>query len=345
LGTIAETIPADARRAENLLEHGLIDMVVPRSKLRSTLSLLLSLAAPLGKSADLPDVKLRRVVKNSLPAAAVVSLARDPRRPHASDYIQRLFTAFVELHGDRSYRDDPAIIGGFAVFHGKTVLIVAQQGGIMPFPEAYRKTRRLMSLAGKFRLPVIAFVDTPGAHPGLEAEYRGTAIAIAECMAAFAKANVPIVSVVIGEGGSGGALALGIADAVLMQENAIYSVISPEGAAAILLQDATKSSELSAALKLCAKDLLELGIIDDIVPEPPGGAHLDPDGAAHLLGDRLIYHLARVLKIKTRKLVARRWERFRSMGKFERGWSRMARSLMERVRPESQETQASDTKP
>ncbi|MBI2149902.1 MAG: acetyl-CoA carboxylase carboxyl transferase subunit beta [Acidobacteria bacterium] len=330
-GTIAEKIPQEARRAETLLEHGLIDLVVHRLKLKSRLSLLLAFLRR-NSSVKLPAVRPRSPVQRSASPAEVLGLARHPQRPRARDYIERLFTEFLELHGDRSYRDDPAVIGGLAAFHGLPVLVVAQQGGAMPFPEGYRKAQRLLRLASKFRLTVISFVDTPGAHPGLEAEYRGIPMAIAESLAILSTLEVPILNIVIGEGGSGGALALGIADVILMQENAIYSVISPEGAAAILHQDPARSPEIVSALKLQAQDLLELGVIDDIVAEPAGGAHLDPGGAADALAERMLYHLRHISEFKPKKLVAQRLERFRSIGKFEKGWMRIVRNMLDRLR-------------
>ena len=205
-------------------------------------------------------------------------------------------------------------------------------GHQMPLPEGYRKALRLMRLAAKCSLPVVTFVDTPGAFPGLEAEHRGIALTIGESLAALARLEVPVINVVIGEGGSGGALALGLADVILMQENAIYSVISPEGAAAILLRDSSRNDELLAGLRLRSHDLLELGIIDDIVPEPPGGAQRDADAAARLLTERIVYHLARQSSIKPKRLVRNRAKRFQSIGRFERGIVRKAQALLERIR-------------
>ena len=269
-GTISEAIPEDARRAEVLLEHGMIDMVVPRRSLRNLLAVLVSQLAR-DRSTEWPPVHVAPSPKPSRSAAEVLELARSPDRPRARDYTARIFASFVELHGDRCYGDDPAILAGLADLQGRPVVLIAQGGQVMPLPEGYRKAHRLLRLAEKFRLPVITLVDTPGAFPGLEAEHRGIALTIGENLSTLAMLQVPIVNIVIGEGGSGGALALGLADAILMQENAIYSVISPEGAAAILLRDPARSQELLPALKFRAHDLLELGVIDDIVPEPPGG--------------------------------------------------------------------------
>jgi len=326
--TIAETIPEDARRAEDLLKHGLIDMVVPRAELRKILELLLTTARP-RRIYAFPRMQDRRAPRRASPAAAdAVALARHPNRPRSRDYIERLFSGFVEFHGDRAYRDDPTIITGVAVLSGNPVVLVAQEGLAMSFPEGYRKARRLLLFAAKFHLPVITFVDTPGAHPGLEADYRGVGMAIADCLATLATLEVPILAIVIGEGGSGGALALTVADTILMQENAIYSVISPEGAAAILYRDLSPSAELLPALKLRAQDLLDLKIIDDIVPEPPGGAHLAVEDAVQLLRDKMMLRLSEIVRVAPRKLVSRRLKRFRSIGQFEKEWLTLARRLL-----------------
>lgn len=330
-GTISETIPEDARRAEVLLEHGMIDMVVPRRSLRNLLAVLVSQLTR-DRSTEWPPVHVAPSPKPSRSAAEVLELARSPDRPRARDYTERIFASFVELHGDRCYGDDPAILAGLADLQGRPVVLIAQGGQVMPLPEGYRKAHRLLRLAEKFRLPVITLVDTPGAFPGLEAEHRGIALTIGENLSTLAMLQVPIVNVVIGEGGSGGALALGLADAILMQENAIYSVIAPEGAAAILLRDPSRSQELLPALKFRAHDLLELGVIDDIVPEPPGGAHRDADAAARLVLERILHHLSRLASVKPKKLVRRRLQRYRGIGKFERGLMRKVRGLMNMIR-------------
>lgn len=331
-GTIAEAIPADARRAEVLLKHGMIDMVVPRPALRSTLAMLL------GRLADKPKASWPRVrpaptpKTPPLPPDEVLALARAPDRPRSRDYLERLFHAFIELHGDRCYGDDPAILTGTAELHGRAVVLIAQGGQMMPYPEGYRKAHRVLRLAEKFGLPVVTLVDTPGAFPGLEAEHRGIALTIGENLANLAALRVPIINVVIGEGGSGGALALGLADVILMQQHAIYSVIAPEGAAAILLRDPDRSADLLKGLRLRAHDLLELGIIDDIVPEPPGGAQRDPDAAARLLLERLVHHLGRLSGIRPTRLVRERAERFQKIGRFERGIVHRVRDLVHRWR-------------
>src|SRR5690348_11493412 len=215
-----------------------------------------------------------------------VLLARHPKRPHAIDYIERIFTEFSELHGDRYFGDDPAIVAGFAFFDGKPIVIVAEQKGRdtkqklhrnfgMPKPEGYRKALRVMQLAAKFKRPVITFLDTPGAYPGIDAEERGQAEAIARNLREMSRLPTSIICVCIGEGGSGGALALGVGNVVLMLENAVYSVISPESCAAIIYRDSGKAEQAAAALRLTAEDLLGLELIDEVVPEPPGGAQED----------------------------------------------------------------------
>src|SRR5690242_2639239 len=227
-----------------------------------------------------------------------VQLARHPKRPHALDYIQRLFTDFEEIHGDRAFADDPAIVAGFAQFEGRPVMLVAEQKGRdtkqklhrnfgMPKPEGYRKALRVMQIAAKFGRPVITFLDTPGAYPGIDAEERGQAEAIARNLREMARLPIPVIAVCIGEGGSGGALALGVANRVCMLENSVYSVISPESCAAIIYRDSAKAEQAAEALKVTAPDLLSFGLIDGIIPEPPGGAQEDPDAAAELLRKKL----------------------------------------------------------
>src|ERR1700726_1862110 len=227
-----------------------------------------------------------------------VQLARHPKRPHTLDYIERLFADFQEIHGDRLYGDDPAIVCGAAFFEGRPIMIVGEQKGRdtkqklhrnfgMPKPEGYRKAIRVMQLAAKFRRPVITFLDTPGAYPGIDAEERGQAEAIARNLREMARLPVPVVVACIGEGGSGGALALGVGNIVLMLENAVYSVISPESCASIIYRDSGKAEQAAAALRLTAEDLLSLELIDGIVPEPPGGAQEDPSAAAEYLRGHL----------------------------------------------------------
>jgi acetyl-CoA carboxylase carboxyl transferase subunit alpha len=254
-----------------------------------------------------------------------VELARHDERPYTLDYVERLFEDFVELHGDRLYRDDPAIVGGWARLDGTSVMVIGHQKGRdtkdnlyrnfgMAHPEGYRKAMRLMRMAAKFGAPVVTLVDTPGAYPGLGAEERGQAEAIAKSLIEMASLPTPIITAVIGEGGSGGALAVGLADKVLMLENSVYSVISPEGCAAILWKDASQRERAAEALKITAQDLLSLGVIDEIIPEPPGGAHADPEAAATSLGDALERHMGQLRKFKIDKLLKRREEKYLSMG-------------------------------
>ncbi len=261
------------------------------------------------------------------PAWRRVQLARHPKRPHSLDYIQRLFTDFQEIHGDRSFGDDPAIVAGLAQFEGKPLMVVAEQKGRdtkqklfrnfgMPKPEGYRKALRVMQMADKFHRPVVTFLDTPGAYPGIDAEERGQAEAIARNLREMARLGVPVVVVCIGEGGSGGALALGVGNIVLMMENAVYSVISPESCAAIIYRDSGKAEQAAAALKLTAPDLLELKLIDGIVPEPPGGAQEDPDAAAESLRQQLRRSLSELQDLSPDQLVQHRYAKFRKMGNF-----------------------------
>ena len=269
--------------------------------------------------------ELRGDIYKNLTPMQRVQVARHPKRPYTLDYVNTVFTDFVELHGDRLFRDDPAIVGGWARLDGMSVMVIGHQKGRdtkenlhrnfgMAHPEGYRKALRLMALAEKFGAPVITLVDTPGAYPGLGAEERGQAEAIARNLVEMATLRTPIVTAVIGEGGSGGALAVGLADRVLMFENSVYSVISPEGCAAILWKDATQRERAAEALKITADDLLELGVIDDIIPEPAGGAHADPESAAEALGDALRRHARLLRKTKIEKLLKRREEKYLSMG-------------------------------
>jgi acetyl-CoA carboxylase carboxyl transferase subunit alpha len=269
--------------------------------------------------------ELRVEVYKNLTPMQRVQVARHPKRPYPLDYLNTVFTDFVELHGDRLFRDDPAIVGGWARLDGVTVMAIGHQKGRdtkenlrrnfgMAHPEGYRKAMRLMHLAEKFDAPVITLVDTPGAYPGLGAEERGQAEAIARSLIDMASLKTPIITAVIGEGGSGGALAVGLADRVLMFENSVYSVISPEGCAAILWKDATQRERAAEALKITAKDLLELGVIDEIIPEPAGGAHADPETAAESLSEALKRHLRQLTKLKIDKLLKRREEKYLSMG-------------------------------
>jgi acetyl-CoA carboxylase carboxyl transferase subunit alpha len=275
--------------------------------------------------------ELRSEIYRNLTPVQKVQVARNSRRPFTTDHIKAVFTDFIELHGDRAFRDDAAIIGGWARLDGETVMVIGHQRGRdtkenihrnfgMPHPEGYRKALRLMRLAEKFHVPVITFIDTPGAWAGLGAEERGQSEAIARNLFVMSELQVPIIATVIGEGGSGGALALGVADRILMFEHSVYSVITVEGCAAILWKDG-KSPEMrekaASALKITAPDLLELGVIDEILPEPPGGAHADHAAAGKTLHERLVHHLDELRKYKPEKLVRRRREKFLRMGQFE----------------------------
>ena len=254
-----------------------------------------------------------------------VQVARHPRRPYTLDYVQRIFTDWIELHGDRNFRDDEAVVGGWACLRGRSVMVVGQQKGRdmkenlrrnfgMPHPEGYRKALRLMRQAEKFGRPVVCFIDTPGAYPGIGAEERGIAEAIARNLREMASLRVPLVSVVIGEGMSGGALGIGVTDRILMLEHSIYSVISPEGCAAILWRSAEHRERAAAALRLTADDLLELGVCDELVPEPEGGAHADWDGAAKRLEEALHRVVLELSELAVPELVERRRQKYEAIG-------------------------------
>ncbi len=258
-----------------------------------------------------------------------VQLARHPRRPYTLDYLQRIATDFIELHGDRRFADDHAIVGGFATIEGQRFMVIGQQKGrdtkenLMrnfgcAHPEGYRKALRLMQLAEKFDLPILCIIDTPGAYPGIGAEERHIAEAIAVNLREMMLLKTPLIAVVIGEGGSGGALGIGVCDRVLILENAYYSVISPEGCAAILWKDRTNAPQAAQALKLTAKDLLELGVVDEIIPEPLGGAQKDYDTTAAAVKRSILKHLEKLLSLKTSELLEARYQKFRKMGVISR---------------------------
>ena len=271
--------------------------------------------------------RLQSEIFSDLSRWQVTQLSRHPQRPYFLDYVQLLFTDFFELAGDRSYGEDPSIVGGWARLDGRPVMLLGHQKGRntkenmlrnfgMPRPEGYRKARRLMELADRFGRPVLTFVDTPGAYPGIGAEERGQAEAIAVNLEVMSRLHVPVVSVVIGEGGSGGALAIAVANRVLMLENSIYSVISPESCSSILYRDTTKAEKAADALKLTARDLQAMGVVDELVPEPEGGAHRDPPKAAEALGRVLRKHLQALLALDGPALVEDRYRKFRAMGPF-----------------------------
>jgi acetyl-CoA carboxylase carboxyl transferase subunit alpha len=270
---------------------------------------------------------LRREVSTHLNAWERTNLARHPQRPYTLDYVERIFTDWSEIHGDRGFRDDPAIVCGMARFHGQEVVIVGQQKARdakqrvfrnfgMPHPEGYRKALRVMRIAEKFGRPILTFVDTDGAYPGLDAEERGQGEAIARNLLEMSRLQVPIIATVIGVGGSGGALAIAVADRVLMLENSVYSVISPEGCASIMWRDASKKELAAEAMKITAKDMIELKCIDGIVPEPPGGAHTNHAEAAELLDKALSQNLADLKKLPTHDLLEIRYQKFRRMAEF-----------------------------
>jgi acetyl-CoA carboxylase carboxyl transferase subunit alpha len=272
---------------------------------------------------------LSKKIYEKLTAWETVQVARHPNRPMLRDYIAGVFSEFIELHGDRCFGDDAGIIGGFATVEKRRVMLIGHQKGKtveetirsnfgMASPEGYRKALRLMHLAERCHLPIVSFIDTPGAYPGAEAEARGQAEAIARNLTEMATLEVPIVVVVTGEGGSGGAIGIGVGDAVLMLTNAVYSVISPEGCASILWRDGSKAPEAAAALKLTASSLLELGVVDDIIPEPDGGAHRNHAETLAAVKQALLVHLDKLARVSPRKLVERRFEKYTAIGRFEK---------------------------
>lgn len=274
------------------------------------------------------DAKRREVYAGLTPWQKTL-VARHANRPYTLDFVQALFEDWVELHGDRSFGDDPSLVCGFARFHGRAVCVLGHQKGRdtkqkihrnfgMPKPEGYRKALRVMRLAEKFGRPVVTFVDTPGAYPGLDAEERGQAEAIARNLLEMARLRVPIVVNVTGEGGSGGALAVAVGDRVNMLEHAVYSVISPEGCASILWRDAGQAERAAQAMKITATDLAGFGVVDEVVPEPPGGAHTDHEALFRTLGELLTRQLEELSHLSPEELVQRRYERFRNMGRLDR---------------------------
>jgi acetyl-CoA carboxylase carboxyl transferase subunit alpha len=274
-------------------------------------------------------VKIRKEIFSNLTRWQITQLARHPNRPYMLDYVNHCFKNFLEIHGDRSFRDDPSIVAGFAELDSEKVMLIGQQKGRnttekisrnfgMAHPEGYRKALRLMKLAEKFRIPVVTFIDTPGAFPGLGAEERGQSEAIARNLLEMAKLETPIVVVVIGEGGSGGALALGIGDEILMMEYAIYSVISPEGCASILWRDTASAETAAEMMKITAPDLKKFGVVDRILPEPVGGAHRDHNEAANTVRAALLESLESVRSISVRKLLDRRYAKYREIGRIKR---------------------------
>lgn len=271
---------------------------------------------------------LTRSIFSNLSAWQIAQLARHPQRPHSSDYIQRIFTNFEELHGDRTYADDPAVIGGLARLEGQPVVVIGHEKGRdtkakvkhnfgMPKPEGYRKALRLMEMAARFRLPVVTLIDTPGAYPGVGAEERGQSEAIARNLAEMAELRTPIVSAVIGEGGSGGALAIGVADRLVMLQYSIYSVISPEGCASILWKSADRAEDAAEAMGITADRLRQLKLVDEVLKEPLGGAHRDIDATAQVLKNALIAHLDGLTRLSLDELLDARYQKLMSFGRYK----------------------------
>jgi acetyl-CoA carboxylase carboxyl transferase subunit alpha len=307
-------------------ERPIIDLERKISELRGLSTEAVDFSSEIRKL-EVKARKLQKEIFADLTAQQKVQLARHPARPYMMDYVSLLMDDFVELHGDRSFHDDPAIVGGMAVFDEWEVLVLGHMKGRntkenmhrnfgMARPEGYRKATRLMRMASRYKRPIICFIDTPGAYPGLGAEERGQAEAIAKALQVMASLECPMISIVVGEGGSGGALALGVTDRILMFEYSIYSVISPEGCASILWRDPSKIGEAATQLKLTAPDLMNLGICDEIIPEAPGGAHRNTAVTAAKLRRSLKQHLKELVELPTSELVERRYQKFRKMGAF-----------------------------
>lgn len=335
--TIGQKLPKGFQRSEFLLDHGFVDRIVEREELKAVLTQILemhhsadasevkaALKDAAEQNADDPAETVKEQIRDSLDAWERVQISRKKDRPVGTDYIDALFTDFMELHGDRYFKDDHAIVGGIAYFHGIPVTVIAQAKGkttkenldrnfSMPSPDGYRKALRLMKQAEKFGRPVICFVDTPGAFCGLEAEERGQGEAIARNLFELSGLKVPVLSVVIGEGGSGGALAMAVADEVWMLENAVYSVLSPEGFASILWKDSKRASEAAEVMKLTAGDLKRLGIIEQVIPEPEEFTDENMEGVCEELGGRIAAFLENYTEYSADELTARRYDRFRAM--------------------------------
>lgn len=349
-----QKLPTNVNTSEFMLEHGLIDAVVPRYLLRSTIAQFLdyykthpqrifegkhfavnqerrsAISLPRRKPALKVEMQQQTVTRPLLSAWDQVQLARHKDRPHTTDYIRMMCKNFFELRGDRRYADDPAIVGGLATFVDRTIMLIGHQKGRsigqrqgcrsgMPHPEGYRKAQRLMRLGEKFGFPVVCMIDTPGAYPGIEAEQRGQAQAIAEGLEIMTTLRVPIVAIVIGEGGSGGALALGLADRILMLEHSIYTVASPEAAASILWRNNKLAAQAAEAMHITAPDLLNLGVIDGIIPEPEGGAHLNHMTSMQFLAKQLRVVLTELAKIPVGDLLEQRYIKFRNPEYFSCG--------------------------
>ena len=324
--TSDQPLPMGSHTAESHLDHGMLDAVVDRTQLRDLLAVLLDLLGPQYRLTLRKKSQKQRIERQRPEAWSSVQLARHESRPSSLDYIGRIFDTFVELHGDRSFGDDKAVVSGLGHLGGQTVMVIGQERGRgkdaaehldgRTSPEGFRKAQRALHLASKFDLPLITLIDTPGPNLSLEAEERGLGNAIATTMALMAGLQVPTVSALIGEGGSAGALALGVADRVLMLEHAIYSTISPEDAAELIYQDEARADEVAESLRLTAQDCLELGIVDIVVPEPPGGAHTNPDEAARQLRRTLLQELAELQSMSQRRMLKKRYDKFRNMGEY-----------------------------
>ena len=331
--TIKQKLPEAFQRADFLMDHGMLDMILPRGELRATIARLLTYyGAAVADQRPLPAA----LPEASAPAPQqqeperrdpweVVQLARHTGRPHTLDYVSRIVTDFQRLHGDRLFGEDAAIVGGMARLGDVQCMVIGTLKGRsiaenlarhfgMPHPEGYRKAMRLMHQAAKFHMPILTFVDTPGAYPGNEAEERGPSVAIARKLYEMARLPVPIITILTGEGGSGGALALAVADRVLMLENSYYSVISPEGCSVILFKDVRAAPRAARALRMTAPDLKKLGVIDEIVPEPPEGAHADFDATAQAVKDAIVRNLRDLLAKTPQQLITDRYNRFRRFG-------------------------------
>ena len=325
--TIKQKLPDDFQTAEYLLAHGFLDSIVARANLRDWLGKALSYFRPVQKPEPATKpAKARKGRGRARSAWGTVQLAREKDRPTVREYIALACDEFVELHGDRLFGDDPALVGGFATIAGVRAVVIGHLKGRtmeenlksnfgMANPEGYRKAMRLMRLAEFFHLPVVSFVDTPGAYPGLEAEARGQAEAIARNLCVMARLKTPFVAVVTGEGGSGGAIGVAVGDRVLMLQNAVYSVISPEGCASILWRDGHKAPEAAEALKLTSDSLLALGVVDGVIPEPPGGAHTDRAATAANVRAAVASALRELLGVPADELVAKRYDRLMALGR------------------------------
>jgi len=320
-------VPSDYDRYVLDFEKPIVDLERKIEELKQLTSDELDFSKEIGKL-EAKARKLQEKIFAELSAWQKVQLSRHPGRPYTLDYVEQLFEDFVELHGDRAFADDESVVAGLARFEDRPVLVIGHQKGRstkenlrrnfgMPRPEGYRKAVRLMELGARFERPILTFIDTPGAYPGVGAEERGQAEAIAYNLETMARLPVPILATVIGEGGSGGALAIGVADRIVMLEYSIYSVISPEPCSSILWRDPSHAAEAAEALKLTAADIHRLGIADEVVPEPPGGAHRDFKQAADLLRPRLSRHLSELLSLPKAELIEARYRKYRSMGVWE----------------------------